>query len=284
MGGYALADANVKGIERKDISKTIEYVSRLTSIPVSDLHPLGSVGKLQISGDIDLAVDITIYDPKRIHETLLNVIGPDCGKYNAGTNIGSYAIPIAGAADNGLVQVDLMYVANVEWAKFFYFSPGDKSQFKGAIRNILLSAIASTHKEPNMDAFVYDDNGDWLVRVGWGISPQIGLKRMFQLRSKSEITGKWLKAMKNVEPQEIMYAYPDLAFNGLHFIFDNPQDVVTFLFREHDVRPTDVETSEQVIVLIQRVFSPERTEQIFNVAKKRAAPLAKKMDIPKEIQ
>lgn len=282
-GGYALKTLGVTRIRKEDIPATVQYVSNIIGIPADDMKTLGSVGKTATSGDIDVALDLSKYNGDQIHRLLLNTLGQDKGTYNAGTKIGSYAIPIAGDPANGLVQFDLMYVPNPAWAEFSYFSAGDESRYKGAIRNILLANVAKALDEPGVDAFVYDDNGDLIVRAGRGLSPSLGLKRMYQMRGKHKKTGAWLKTMKNVSPMDIKREFPDLQFDQGHWVIDDPKKVVGVLFGP-DTKPSDVNTVEQIISLIKQRFSREKAQKIFDGAKERASKLADKMEIPPELQ
>ena len=284
-GGAALADAGVTRIGREDIPKTVELVSRASGIAKNKLIPLGSVGKQATSGDIDLAVDINANDPQKVHQRMIQALGgDDFGVYNPGNKIGSYAVPIGGDPKKGMVQVDLMYVPNTKWAEFAYFSPGEKSKYKGAIRGILLAAAAGSLDEPGVDAFVYDDKtGDLLVRAGRGINPNVGLKRMNQMRGKHKKTGAWLKTMKNVTPEDIKREFPDLEFQGDAAVVDDPNEVVQILFGI-GVTPKDVDSAEEIIDIVKRTFPKKRADQFFKHAAGRAAPLADKMEIPPELQ
>lgn len=282
-GGYALAGAGVTRINKNDIPATIQYVSNIIGVPVREMTPLGSVGKTATSGDIDVAMDIKKHDAVTIHRRLVDALGEDHAKYNGGTKIGSYAVPIAGDEQKGLVQFDLMYVPNPKWAEFSFFSAGEASRYKGAIRNILLATVAKMLDEPGVDAFVYDENGDLLVRAGRGINPGLGLKRMYQMRGKNKKTGAWLKTMKNVTPEDIKRDFPELEFDGSTAIIDDPKRVVQVLFGK-GVKPSDVDTVEEIIALIKKTFSPEKAQKIFNSAKNRTSKLAGKMEIPEELQ
>jgi hypothetical protein len=172
-GGKALAKLDVQRINKRDIPATIRYVSSIIGVPLNEMKPLGSVGKTETSGDIDIAMDINKYNAEGIHQKMMNALGEGRGQYQAGLKIGSYAVPIAGNPEKGFVQFDLMYVPNQKWAEFSYFSAGDQSKFKGAIRNILLATVAKMLDEPGVDAFVYDENGDLMVRAGRGLNPNL---------------------------------------------------------------------------------------------------------------
>ncbi len=73
------------------------------------------------------------WNQKQQTKKMLELTGNE-GAYNKGTNIGSYAVDVGGKK----VQVDLMFVASKEWAKFIFHSAhGDGSKFPGVVRNFL---------------------------------------------------------------------------------------------------------------------------------------------------
>lgn len=280
-----LSSVGVQDIQIEELEDTMNYISTLTGIPREDLITVGSVGKQQTSGDIDIAISEEKYPSGDIHKKLLKCLGSHYCNYNYGTRIGSYAFPIGGNVLNGAVQVDLMYVHNVNWAKFAYYSAGDKSKYKGAIRAILLSAVAGTIENPGEDAFAYDEDGELLARAGWGIYLPVGLKRMYQMRDISQKTGKWLKTMKSVSPDTILKNFPTLKFCPYNITIDDPYKVTTVMFNA-DTHPSDLQRVEDILRLIKDsgTFTPERTHKILEVAKKRVAQVKGKMEIPSELQ
>ena len=184
-GGHALSSAGVVRIKRGDIPSTVKYASELAGIPKKDLHLIGSTGKTETSGDIDVAVDMNEYNPVTIHERMIEKLGEERCVYNGGTKVASYAVPIRGDEEKGLVQVDFMYTTNPEWAKFSYFSAGENSKYKGAIRTLLLAAVAASIQEKGTDHFEYDpDSKELIIRAGRSVDLGQGLRRIFQHRPK----------------------------------------------------------------------------------------------------
>jgi hypothetical protein len=277
-----LREAKVVGITRDEVEPTLRYVSRLANIPLEDFHYVGSTGKAEYSGDIDVAIDENRFTPFKIHDRLSKQLGSENAVFNKGTNIGSYAVPIAGNESDEKVQVDIMFVDNIDWAKFSYFSAGDKSKYKGAVRAVLLSAVAASLEEPGIDAFHYVD-GELIVRVGRGIDMAKGLKRLFQMRTHRKYGEGYVKALKNVSPDEIKRYHSDLEFDGDDVIIDDPLQVVQILFGE-GTRPSNVDTAEEVLDLISK-FPQKRRNKILNIARIRGRQLASKgIALPEEIQ
>jgi hypothetical protein len=279
-GGYALKDVGVTRINREDIPTTLQFVSHISGIPIEDMFPLGSTGKTSSSGDIDVAVDINTHNPQSVHANMVKVLGDDYAAYNAGTKVGSYAIPIAGNADKGLVQVDFMYVSSTKWAQFSYASAGDKSEYKGAIRRMLLQAVASVLDQKGIDKFVYDDkSGDLIVRVGRSMDMNLGLKRIFQMRPKKVRGDGYLSTMKSVTPDDIKSVYPDLDFVGDSIVIDDPQEALNVMFGG-GINIEDVETAEQIIQLIKDRFLPATRRIIFDRTNEKTKTVAHQMKVP----
>lgn len=272
-------------VNSRDIPALIDRVYQISYLPKGALHPLGSVGKTEWSGDVDLGVDNRLYDADVIHLNMVDALGEENCHFTPGVNIGSYCVPVPSPESidlpKGFAQVDLMYVDDIEWAKFAYSSPGDSSKYKGAIRGILLAAVAAQVNEHNQDVFLYLDDGRLYVRVGWAIDPNKGMKRVFQMRGKHKKTGAWLKTLKKVTPEEIQKEYPYLTFCHDQITITNPTEVVEKLFGK-GVKPEDVESAEQVIEAIRSTYSQWLARQIFEIASVRMKPLKDKMKIPEE--
>jgi hypothetical protein len=274
-----MKDFNLVEVPKESVEGILEYVSQVSGIPQEDLHPVGSTGKAETSGDIDVAVDVNKYTPMRVHDKISRNIGEDYAVFNTGTKVGSYAIPIGA---NYRVQVDLMFVENVEWAKFSYFSAGDKSKYKGAVRTILLSAVAAALEEPGVDAFHYVD-GELIVRVGRAMDLTKGMKRVFQMRPHKKYGEGYVKALQHVDPEEIRQMHPDLEFDDNDIVVSDPLEVVQILFGP-GTRPANVDTAEEVLDLINR-FQPGKRKKILDIAKIRARDLARKgFDLPEELR
>lgn len=280
QGGYALKEVGVQRITRCDIPATIDYVSILSGIPLVDMSPLGSTGKTPTSGDIDLAIDVNKYSVLDVHKNMEQLLGSTNCKYNPGTKVGSYAIPIKGNSDLGLVQVDLMFVPNVKWAEFTYYSPGTQSLYKGAIRRMLLQAVASTIDEDGVDKFVYDPTtNDLIVRIGRTMDMNLGLKRIFQMRPKKKRGDGYLSTIKTVSAADIRSTHTNLIFDDADSTIYDPAQALRVMFGG-DVDPSSVETAEQIISLIQTLLPSDRQQVIFTRATQKMTEVSHQMNVP----
>jgi hypothetical protein len=281
IGGFALKSVGVQRIDRDDISSTLTYVSNLANIPKEDLHLIGSGGKVATSGDIDLAIDSVKYNSINIHNKMKSLLGEDRAMYNKGTRVASYAIPINGDERNGLVQVDFMYSPNIDWAKFAYYSAGDNSEYKGAVRTILIAAVATLLCDPTTDYVMYDLDRSLLARSGWTFDLSCGLRRIFQYRPTRKDHKGWVKNMKSVSCDEFEKLFTQSPHNDLQTM-DNPQQVTTLLFGDN-IKPSDISTAESVLSIIKQDYDKKTQQTIFERASVRAKPLYNKMKWPPEI-
>lgn len=282
-GGAATADAGTTRIKRADIPATIKHASELSGVPVKDLHKLGSTGKTPDSGDIDLGVDVHKYDAERIHARMISKLGDKGGVFNKGTKVGSYAVPIKGNPEKGLVQVDFMYTPNTEWAKFAYHSEGEGSKYKGAVRTILLMAVAAGLQEAGTDHFEFDpDSGDMIIRAGRTLDLNTGLRRIFQHRPRNKKGTAYLKTMKSIPIEDFKKLFPDVPVKNGTIIIEDPDKVVKMLFGG-GATANDVRTAEQVLALIKKKFDDAKQKEIFAKARERAVRLEGKMRLPPEL-
>lgn len=157
QGGLAVK--NVQRIKKEDIPYTVNAIKNLLIKPFFpelnlniDLFLLGSTGKKQSSGDIDIGIDATkisgttilekvkklfafIYSTHLTSEIKINQITLDM------IHLG-FPIYNKHGKTNELVQVDILLTDYPEFTKFYMYSPKQlESKYKGAHRNDLLRAI-----------------------------------------------------------------------------------------------------------------------------------------------
>lgn len=143
-----------------------------------------------------------------------------------GLNILSIGWPIKGDPKFGVVQLDLIPLSDLSWAKFAYYSPDyrkGESKYKSAHRNWLFQSILSAMKEVTAE----DENGEPLDIDTYVFDFSDGLfktKKTFRgkrgrLKSPTKVEGAQRELVTNV-PQEFL----DFAM-GPGF---NPDEVKTF--------------------------------------------------------
>lgn len=126
-------------IDRDNVVPTVQWLERLTGLSLTD-NMLGTTGRKETSGDIDLGVDETKIDKQTlINQLLANQVRPeDIRKSGDAVH---YKAPILGDEANGFVQVDFMF-GDPKWQQFSLTGSPEGSPFKGLHRHILLSSIA----------------------------------------------------------------------------------------------------------------------------------------------
>lgn len=261
-------------IALNSIQPTLEAFSKVVDIPIKDLHVLGSTGKQPISGDIDIALDINLYDPIKIHARLSK---HHDGQFLRSNMIGSYAFP---TADGKLVQIDLMYTHDVHWAEFAYFSAGDASEYKGAVRTLMLMGIAATWEDSRFTNFVYTDSGELRFRAGVTFDLNNGLRSIYQYKKMKD--GVVAKTFIKINFNEAVEMFPNEMFKLQEFSCSDPKLVLKTLFGKK-VSTSDVETTEQILELIKTIFPPIVQETIFQRTAARAMGIKHKMMVPEEI-
>ena len=204
------------------------------------------------------------------------------GKFNKGNMIGSYLVPIEGDASNGSVQVDLMFVPSIPWAKFSYFSPGDKSEYKGSVRTCLLMGIAAAFEHPEYTYFK-NEAGLLTFRCGLTFDLNEGLRTIYQCR-KTNKNGDYLSTLKTIEYEEALEKFPSELKKIEPIKITSPERAMWTLFlNDETFFPFDFDTAEDVIGIIKNVFDEEHQERVFKFASLRAYGIKDKTTLPPEI-
>ena len=192
-GGNAVQKYNVSRANPADVKACLEFVSKHLGIPYDEIKNdlLGSteltfLGKKKDSGDVDIAFSLEHVDVNDVNKKMLAAVNGE-GTYNAGTKVGSYAVPVNGKK----IQVDLMFVSNKIWAKWMYHSSqGNGSAYPGVVRNILLFTTLAHTQTPGKDFVLRDTEGKPVIRASKSINMDAGMKRLFKMSKVNSKTGK----------------------------------------------------------------------------------------------
>lgn len=129
-------------ISRELVILTVKFLESITSLALQN-NMLGSTGVKETSGDIDLAVDYRTTTKDRL-ERKLNAWSqkndPTALVQKSGINV-HFRCPIAGRAELGYVQVDFMFITDVEFTKWS-MRTAQNSKYPGRVRTIILASIA----------------------------------------------------------------------------------------------------------------------------------------------
>lgn len=133
-----------KRINRADVIPTVQWLETVTGLELTD-HMLGTTGKKESSGDLDLAIDANEVNKNDFANALGEYIkkqGGDPKEWIKKSGISvHFKTPIKGNPDNGYVQADFMF-GERDWMKFSMTGGVEGSPYKGAHRHMLLSSIA----------------------------------------------------------------------------------------------------------------------------------------------
>lgn len=133
-----------KRINRADVIPTVQWLETVTGLELTD-HMLGTTGKKESSGDLDLAIDANEVNKNDFANALGEYIkkqGGDPKEWIKKSGISvHFKTPIKGNPDNGYVQADFMF-GERDWMKFSMTGGVEGSPYKGAHRHMLMSSIA----------------------------------------------------------------------------------------------------------------------------------------------
>lgn len=127
-------------IARDNVVPTVQWLEQLTGLNLVD-NMLGSTGRADTSGDLDLGVDSTKISKEVLIQQLLKRGIPQTDIRKSGDAV-HVKTPILGDSSNGYVQTDFMFTENPTWQSFALTGGAPGSQYKGLHRHILLSSVA----------------------------------------------------------------------------------------------------------------------------------------------
>lgn len=134
-----------KRISKADVLPTVQWLEKVTGLELTD-HMLGTTGKKETSGDLDLAIDANEVNKNEFAAKLSQYIADEGGDpkewiRKSGISV-HFKTPIKGDPDNGYVQADFMF-GEREWMKWSMQGGKEGSELKGAHRHVILSSIAN---------------------------------------------------------------------------------------------------------------------------------------------
>jgi hypothetical protein len=138
---FKLADGTpaTTRIARDNVVPTVQWLEQLTGLSLVD-NMLGTTGRKETSGDLDLAVDADKISKDVLVQQLLKrgISAADIKKSGDSVHLKT---PILGDAANGYVQTDFMF-GQPAWQHFAMAGSPEGSPYKGVHRHILLASIA----------------------------------------------------------------------------------------------------------------------------------------------
>ena len=163
-----------------EINPTLDVLEKHLGIDLKN-NVLGSVGKKEFSGDIDVAIQV---DADKIPELVKKIEACPLIMDIAKSSVIMTKVKIEGFDQSkqttkprtGYVQVDFM-PGDPEWMKTYYHSPSDKeSKYKGVFRNLMIATIAAIRDSRSSGEIIDDGRSAEVERWIW--SPTEGLVRI----------------------------------------------------------------------------------------------------------
>lgn len=190
-----------------EINPTLDALEKTLGIDLKN-NVLGSVGKKEFSGDIDVAIQV---DPAAIPELVKKIEASPLVLDLAKSSVIMTKVKIVNYDETkqatkprtGFVQVDFM-PGDPGWMKTYYHSPSDKeSKYKGVFRNLMIASICAVYERNASEEKIEDGRPVEVERWMW--SPTDGLVRIkrtpvpkangqgYTKKNKNEIIGKPIK-------------------------------------------------------------------------------------------
>lgn len=165
-GGNVFKDAQGQDVSQRiaqsDVGPTVQWLEALTGLDLTleksprdelPLKWLGTTGRKETSGDLDLLVDANEIDKDELESRLEAWLAhhgvPEQQMHGrlgwivkTGNSV-HFRTPINGDPANGFVQTDFMFFDKPSWSQFV-LSSDPASKYKGALRNIMLNSMAKS--------------------------------------------------------------------------------------------------------------------------------------------
>ena len=210
-----------------EINPTLDQLEKHLGIDLKN-NVLGSVGKKEFSGDIDVAIQV---DADKIPELVKKIEACPLIMDIAKSSVIMTKVKIEGYDESkqttkprtGYVQVDFM-PGDPEWMKTYYHSPSDKeSKYKGVFRNLMIATIAAIRDSRASGETIDDGRPAEIERWIW--SPSDGLVRIKRVPSQRKDGKGYTK--KNIDtPVQKPIKNPDEIAKALGL--DGAKDLNSF--------------------------------------------------------
>ena len=237
MGGKAF-EGVTRRVSKGEVLSTVKWLSenwvdaKLQPGDYRD-HLLGSAGKNNESGDIDLNLNIDLFDQEQVASNLKALLGEDHVKPRPGNNQIFTAVPVNGDPAKGYVQVDFMF-GDYEWQKFSYhssalmdFDPKQVNYWWGAdLHNSYLKGLYRTELIKALVAFnsdwVLEEDGEMIARVGPTFFHDKGCVWRYRHRPMRKDGQGRIQELKELTEAEFMALYPS-ALKASNTVCKDPE-------------------------------------------------------------
>lgn len=255
-GGKATAKFGTERATQEDMKYALNFVAKQTGVPVSTLEDrlLGSArltykGAQKDSGDVDIAMNEKEINRDDVIDKMTFATGNK--PHVTGGSTYSFAVPVSA---NKKVQVDLMFVPDVEWAKFSHYA-SEHSAHKSGVRNELLHSALKFSLEPDKDVRVKDIGGNDIARASRAYKLDKGVERIFKVAPMRKDGKGRVKSVVDATPDEVQRALNDIGhkakFSPDSDVIRDPDAFAKLLFGP-SVKGKDLMSTEQLIRIIKK--------------------------------
>lgn len=282
-GGRATAKHGTVRANQADVHEALRRLAQVTGLTVTELaaNLLGSArlthqGLRADSGDVDVALE----DKGR--EAILRRMTQLAGEppYVIGGSTYSYALPVGHGRK---VQLDLMFVPDLAWARFSHYASAH-SAHKSGVRNELLHAVLKFTMKPGQDLRLQDHGGHDIVRASRSYKLDRGVERIFKVAPLRKDGKGRVKTTVKATPDEVQAALDAVGHKGRFSrevdTIRDPDAFARLLFGD-GVRGKDLLSTEQVIARIKK-HRPKAAAAILRDAVKGIKRL--KFKVPAELK
>lgn len=284
-GGKATEKLGTVRATKQDIEAALKVVSAQTGVDRDTLvdRLLGSTrltlgGHQKDSGDIDIALDDNEHERDEVIAKMTAVAGNP--PHVTGGNVYSFAIPVGGKRK---VQVDLMFVPDVAWAKFSHHA-SEHSKHKSGVRNELLHSALKFSMEPGKDVRIKDPHGNDVARASRAYKLDQGVERIFKVAPLRKDGKGRTKTPVHATPDEVRQTLSDsgieVKFSDKKDPIRDPDQFAKLLFGSR-ASAKDLMSTEQLITMIRK-YKPKDADAIFKDAVKGIKRL--KFQVPDELK
>lgn len=284
-GGKATEKLGTVRATQADMKAALKFVSKLSGVPVQTLADrlLGSArltynGMQKDSGDVDIAINENEVDRETIVDKMHFATG--AAPHVTGGSTYSFAVPVA---KDRKVQVDLMFVPDVEWAKFSHHA-SEHSKHKSGVRNELLHSALKFSMEEGKDLRLKDLAGNDIVRASRAYKLDQGVERIFKVAPNRKDGKGRVKTPAKATPAEVQQALDELGHKGKFSkepdVIRDPDQFAKMLFGPK-ASAKDLMSTEQLIRMIKK-HKADHAEEIFRDAVKGMVRL--KFEVPEELK
>jgi len=285
-GGKATEKLGTVRATKADISAALKFVSKHSGTPVSTLKDrlLGSTrltfgGHQRDSGDIDIAMNSNEVDQDRVVSSMTHATG-NKPRVTGGSTF-SFAVPVG---KDRKVQVDLMFVPDIEWAKFSHYA-SEHSKHKSGVRNELLHSTLKFSMEPGKDLRLKDNEGNDIVRASRAYKLDQGVERIFKIAPlRKDGKGARVKTSVKASPEQVQQVLDQEGHTGKFShesdTIRDPDKFAKLLFGKK-AAAKDLMSTEQLINMIRK-YKAKDADAIFRDAVKAIKRL--KFQVPDELK